>query len=161
MWRWYLNSKEEVPGCAGWDRKKSSEPNLHVCGEDERQRVVYKLKEEYAKGIGTKKKKEKKKKNKDKEKEEKESKQNGTDDLGKTIVVPTLNFQYTRDCIFFLLYTKVNPILYTHALQIILFGSFYVRTQHCYGSLRIASLHKALAIWKHLDKVWKTTFARV
>ena len=36
-------------------------------------------------------------------------------------------------------YPKVNPVLYTHALQIILFGPFYVRTQHCYGSLQIAS----------------------
>ena len=27
----------------------------------------------------------------------------------------------------------------THALQMILFGPFYVRTQHCYGSLRIVS----------------------
>ena len=30
----------------------------------------------------------------------------------------------------------------THALQMILFGPFYVRTQHCCGSLRIVSLHK-------------------
>ena len=33
----------------------------------------------------------------------------------------------------------------THALQMILFGSFYVRTQHCYGSLQIASLHHYLS----------------
>ena len=29
----------------------------------------------------------------------------------------------------------------TYALQMILFGPFYVRTQHCYGSLQIALLH--------------------
>ena len=30
-------------------KKESTEPNLHVCGEDGTQRVVYKLKEERAK----------------------------------------------------------------------------------------------------------------
>ena len=29
----------------------------------------------------------------------------------------------------------------THALQMILFGPFYVQTQHYYGSLQIESLH--------------------
>ena len=37
-------------------------------------------------------------------------------------------------------YQKVNPVLYTHALQIILFGPFYARTQHYYGSLPIVPL---------------------
>ena len=46
--------------------KKSSEPNLHVCGEDGTQRGVYKLKEEHAeRGIETEK---KRKKNADKRK---------------------------------------------------------------------------------------------
>ena len=37
--------------------------------------------------------------------------------------------------------TKVNLVLNTHALQIILFGSVYVRTQYHFGSLQIESLH--------------------
>ena len=36
----------------------------------------------------------------------------------------------------------------THALQMILFGPFYVRTQHCYGSLRIMSLQLAPSVGK-------------
>ena len=35
----------------------------------------------------------------------------------------------------------------THALQMILFGPFYVRTQRCYGSLRIVSLQDQLQIF--------------
>ena len=58
-----------------------------MCGEDGRQRVVYKLKKEHAKGgIGTKR---KKKKNIDKEQEGKERKENCIDYQRKTIVVPT------------------------------------------------------------------------
>ena len=34
-------------GGARWDRKKSSGPNLYVCGKDGAQRGVYKLKEEH------------------------------------------------------------------------------------------------------------------
>ena len=37
-------------------KKESTEPNLHVCGEDGTQRVVYKLKEKHAKGDRNKKK---------------------------------------------------------------------------------------------------------
>ena len=37
----------------------------------------------------------------------------------------------------------------THALQMILFGPFYVRTQHYYGSLRIVSLQ--LLTWKIVE----------
>ena len=38
-------------------QKEIPEPNLHVCGEDGTQKMVYKLKEEHASGgIGTKKK---------------------------------------------------------------------------------------------------------
>ena len=39
---------KEVPGGVRWDRKRSPEPNLHVCGEDEIQRMVYNMKEEHA-----------------------------------------------------------------------------------------------------------------
>ena len=64
-----------------------------MCGKDGRQRVVYKLKEKHAKGgIEIER---KRKKNIDKEKEQKERKQNCTDYQIKTIVVPTLDFQYT------------------------------------------------------------------
>ena len=35
----------EVPEGVGWDRKKSPEPNLHVCSEDDIKRVVYNGKE--------------------------------------------------------------------------------------------------------------------
>ena len=37
--------------------------------------------------------------------------------------------------------TKVNLVLNTHALQIILFGPIYVRTQNRFGLLQIVSLH--------------------
>ena len=41
-------------------KKESTEPNLHVCGEDGTQRVVYKLKEKHAKGgLGERKRREK------------------------------------------------------------------------------------------------------
>ena len=37
-----------------WDRKRSAEPNLHVCGEDDMKRAVYNMKESIEKGrIGT------------------------------------------------------------------------------------------------------------
>ena len=36
---------------------------------------------------------------------------------------------------------KVNLVLNTHTLQIILFGPIYVRTQYRFGSLQIESLH--------------------
>ena len=35
----------EVPEGVRWDRKKSLEPNLHVCGEDDIKRAVYNIKE--------------------------------------------------------------------------------------------------------------------
>ena len=35
----------EVPEGVRWDRKKSPEPNLHVCGEDDIKRAVYNMKE--------------------------------------------------------------------------------------------------------------------
>ena len=39
-------------------------------------------------------------------------------------------------------YEKVNLVLNSHALQIILFGPIYVRTQYRFGSLQIVSLQK-------------------
>ena len=54
-------------------QKESPKPNLHVCGEDGTQRVVYKLKEEHAKeGSKQKKKKEKHRLEKENVKKEKE-----------------------------------------------------------------------------------------
>ena len=35
----------EVPEGVRWDRKRSSEPNLHMCGEDDIRRAVYNMKE--------------------------------------------------------------------------------------------------------------------
>ena len=35
----------EVPEGVRWDRKRSSEPNLHMCGEDDIKRAVYNMKE--------------------------------------------------------------------------------------------------------------------
>ena len=40
----------EVPGGVGWDRKESSEPNLHVCGKDDTKRAVYNMEEHIEKG---------------------------------------------------------------------------------------------------------------
>ena len=64
-----------------------------MCGEDGRQRVVYKLKEEHAKKGDREKEKERKRQTK--KKEQKERKKNCIDYQRKTIVVPTLDFQYT------------------------------------------------------------------
>ena len=35
----------EVPEGVRWDRKRSPEPNLHMCGEDDIRRAVYNMKE--------------------------------------------------------------------------------------------------------------------
>ena len=35
----------EVPEGVKWDRKRSPEPNLHVCGEDDIKGAVYNMKE--------------------------------------------------------------------------------------------------------------------
>ena len=44
----------EAPEGVRWDRKRSPEPNLHVCGEDDMKRAVYNMKESIEKGrIGT------------------------------------------------------------------------------------------------------------
>ena len=45
--------------------------------------------------------------------------------------------------------TKVNLVLNTHALQIILFGPIYVRTQYRFGLLQIVSLHILFYILKY------------
>ena len=73
-------------------KKKSTEPNLHVCGEDGTQKVGYKLREEHAKGgIGTKK---EKKENLDKRRRAKREKELYRLPK-KTIVAPALGLQYT------------------------------------------------------------------
>ena len=44
----------EVSEGIRWDRKKSLEPNLHVCGKDDMKMTVYNIKESIEKGgIGT------------------------------------------------------------------------------------------------------------
>ena len=44
----------EVLEGVGWDRKGFTEPNLHVCGEDDTKRAVYNMEEGIEKrGIGT------------------------------------------------------------------------------------------------------------
>ena len=44
----------KVPEGVRWDRKRSPEPKLHVCGEDDIKRVVYNMKESIEeRGIGT------------------------------------------------------------------------------------------------------------
>ena len=44
----------EVSEGVRWDRKRSHEPNLHVCDEDDMKRVVYNMKKSIEKGgIGT------------------------------------------------------------------------------------------------------------
>ena len=40
--------QKEVPEGVKWDRKRSLEPNLHVCGEDGMKRAVYNMKEKHA-----------------------------------------------------------------------------------------------------------------
>ena len=42
----------------------------------------------------------------------------------------------------------------THALQMMLFGSFYVRTQHRYGSLRIVPLQLAPSVGRLASWHW-------
>ena len=74
-------------------KKKSTEPNLHVCGEDGTERVIYKLKEKHAKKR-EKKNNKKKKENLDKKrraKREKELYQLSR----KMIVTPALGLRYT------------------------------------------------------------------
>ena len=35
----------EIPRSVGWDRKRSPEPNLHVCGENNTKRAIYNMEE--------------------------------------------------------------------------------------------------------------------
>ena len=35
----------KVLGSVGWDRKGSTESNLHVCGEDDTKRAIYNMEE--------------------------------------------------------------------------------------------------------------------
>ena len=46
----------EIPGSVGWDRKRSPEPNLHVCGENDTKRAIYNMEECIERGIETSKK---------------------------------------------------------------------------------------------------------
>ena len=50
---------EEVPEGVRWDRKRSPEPNLHVCGEDGMKRTVYNTEEKHAEGDRNKKERQK------------------------------------------------------------------------------------------------------
>lgn len=127
---------QEVPGGARWDRKKSSEPNLHVCGEDGTQRGVYKLKEEHAERGAEQKKK--RKKNTEKRRRTKREKKNCIDYQRKRSLCHLQTFNIREGESFY--DTKVNLVLYTHALQIILLGPIYVRAQYRVGSLQIVSL---------------------
>ena len=38
----------EVPEGVRWDRKRSPEPNLHMCGEDDMKRAIYNMKGKHA-----------------------------------------------------------------------------------------------------------------
>ena len=40
--------QQEVPEGVRWDRKRSPEPNLHVCGEDGMKRAVHNMKKQHA-----------------------------------------------------------------------------------------------------------------
>ena len=40
----------EIPEGVRWDRKRSPEPNLHVCDEDDIKRAVYNMKESFEEG---------------------------------------------------------------------------------------------------------------
>ena len=92
--------------------------------------MVYKLKEEHAKGR-------KKKEKKEKHRTEREKK-NCIDYQRTRSLCQLWAFNIREGEPFY--YTKVNLVLYTHALQIILFGPIYVRTQYRVGSLQIVSL---------------------
>ena len=115
-------------------QKEILRTHLHVCGEDATQRVVYKLKEEHARGD---RKKIERKKTETKEEERKEKK-NCIDYQRKRSLCQLWAFNIREGESFY--YTKVNLVLYTHALQIILFGPIYVRTQYRVGALLIVSL---------------------
>jgi len=63
------------------------------------------------------------------------------------------------------MYTTKNPpsgdwdlVFQIHALQMILFGPFYIRTQHSYGSLRIVSLQYLLEQVDSWYWAWKPNF---
>ena len=107
-----------------------------MCGEDGTQRVVYKLKEEHAREDRNK---IERKKTETKEEEQKEKK-NCIDYQRKRSLCQLWSFNIREGESFY--YIKVNLVLYTHALQIILFGPIYVRTQYRVGLLQIVSLDR-------------------
>ena len=108
-----------------------------MCGEDGTQRVIYKLKEEHAKR-GLEQKKRKKENLDKKKKKERKEKKNCIDYQRKRSLCQLWAFNIHEGESFY--YTKVNLVLYSHALQIILFWPIYVQTQYRVGSLRIMSL---------------------
>ena len=100
--------------------------------------VVYKLKEEHAKGDQNK--KERKKKHRLKKKNVKRKR---TVSITKTKRSLSQLWAFeTREGESFH-YEKVNLVLNSYALQIILFGPIYVRIQYRFGSLQIVSLQLA------------------
>ena len=103
--------------------------------EDGTQRVVYKLKEEHAREGWEKKEKERKQRQK---KKSEKRKRTVSITKRKQSLCQLWAFNIREDESFY--YTKVNLVLYTYALQIILFGPIYVRTQYHFGSLQIESL---------------------
>ena len=90
-----------------------------MCGEDETQRVVYKLKEEHARGDRNKIERKKIEK-----KEEQKKKKDCVDYQRKRSLYQLWAFNIREGESFY--YRKVNLVLYTHVLQIILFGPIYV-----------------------------------
>ena len=81
-----------------------------------------------------------KKENTDKRRITKREKKNCIDYQRKQLLCQLWAFNIREGESFY--YTKVNLVLYTHALQIILFGPIYVRTQYRVGSLQIVSLRE-------------------
>ena len=103
-------------------------------GEDGTQRVVYKLKEEHARRDWNK--KGRKREQRQKKKEEQKEKENCIDYQRKRSLYQLWAFSIREGESFYC--TKVNLVLYTHALQIILFGP--MRTQYRFELLQIVSL---------------------
>ena len=87
---------------------------------------------------GDRNKKGRKREQRQKKKEERKEKKNCIDYQRKRLLYQLWAFSIREGESFY--DTKVNLVLYTHALQIILFGPIYVRTQYRFGLLQIVSL---------------------
>ena len=101
------------------------------------QKMVYKLKEEHVKGgSGQKRKREKQRLRVENKRETEElyqlQKQQRSPRPLKAFYIREGEPHHSK---------KVNLVLNTHALQIILFGPIYVRAQHRVRSFQIVSLH--------------------